>query len=51
MELVGGKYFLTNIWLSGDEDGHYVAMSRSEKALMKNGVKAKEEHVPLKKKM
>jgi hypothetical protein len=47
---VNGKYFLTNVWLSGDEDGFYVAMSRSEKALMKKGVKAKEERVPAKKK-
>ena len=50
-DYVGGKYFLTNIWLDGEEDGYYVAMSRSEKALMKKGVRPKEERVPAKKKI
>ena len=47
---VGGKYFLTNLWLGGDEDGYYVAMSKSEKALMKKGMRPKEERVPARKK-
>lgn len=49
-DLVDGKYFLTNVWLGGDEDGYYIAMSRSEKALMKKGMRPKEERVPAKKK-
>ncbi len=49
-DLVGGKYFLTNIWLGGDENGYDVPMSKSERSLMKKGVMAKEERVPARKK-
>ncbi len=49
-DVIGGKYFLSNIWLASDSDGFYVAMTGAEKGMLKQGVKPKEERVPAKKK-
>jgi hypothetical protein len=48
-DVYGDKYFLSKIWLDGEQDGFYIAKLGAERAMMKKGM-AKTHTVPIKKK-
>ncbi len=47
---IGGRYFLSRMWLADTSDGFYITKSREEKALMTGGAKPKTRSVKLMKK-
>jgi len=47
---IGGRYFLSQLWLADTTDGFYVPKSREERALMKDGARPKKSGVNLTKK-
>jgi hypothetical protein len=46
---IGGKYFLSSLWLAGEQDGYALIKSSLEKSLLKGG-EPKTHRIPLKKK-